>query len=196
MAQPRRTLRSDREEILRKLEGRSAEDRARLARDHQAYLNGERDQDMVFEATPAAQEAAPAPAAAEAAPVAAAAAAAAGVDAASAAVKLVTGKKRTPTKPRAATKPLKGGLQRFYDSLAKTPTLKGKMPRAALYAEELAAAAASAEEDGDGDGDEDYEDDGDEDVEEVQVEKKTNKPILRPKLGETDRQDVVQATRT
>ncbi|KAE9300513.1 hypothetical protein PF008_g22989 [Phytophthora fragariae] len=68
MAQPRRTLRSDREEFLRKLEGRSAEDRARLARDHQAYLNGEHDQDVVFEATPAAQEAAPAPASADAAP--------------------------------------------------------------------------------------------------------------------------------
>lgn len=62
-------------------------------------------------------------------------------------------------KKKGGKKPLKGIMQKFYDALAKNLTLKGKIPRSALVAEELAAAAASTEEDGE---DEDYHDDGEE----------------------------------
>ncbi|GMF64053.1 unnamed protein product [Phytophthora fragariaefolia] len=55
-----------------------------------------------------------------------------------------------------ATVPKETGLSTFYDMLAKTPALRGKMPVAALNGEELAEQAAIAESELDGNRDEDY----------------------------------------
>ncbi|KAI9988761.1 hypothetical protein PInf_022345 [Phytophthora infestans] len=63
-----------------------------------------------------------------------------------------------------------GKLVGLYDKLVKNPTLKCKMSRCALDAEELTAAAASAEDDGN-----DEDDDGnllEEEVEDVVQEDK------------------------
>ncbi|GMF14551.1 unnamed protein product [Phytophthora fragariaefolia] len=130
----RRVTRCEAEAFLRRLEGREGADRERLVREHREYIDGTRDHDADFGDEEQKEDATSAP--------------------------------HTPTKrPRmtvttsnssAPRHQKKRTLSTFYDMLAKMPELRGKMPVAALNAEELAEQASIAESELDDDRDEDY----------------------------------------
>ncbi|GMF24013.1 unnamed protein product [Phytophthora fragariaefolia] len=122
----RRVTRREAEVFLRRLEGREGADRERLVREHREYIDGTRDHDADFGDEEQKEDATSAP--------------------------------HTPTKRSRMTvrHQKKRALSTFYDMLAKTPALPGKMPVAALNAEELAEQAAIAELELDDDRDEDY----------------------------------------
>ncbi|GMF48890.1 unnamed protein product [Phytophthora fragariaefolia] len=130
----RRVTRREAEAFLRRLEGREGADRERVVREHREYIDGTRDDDADFGDEGQKKDATSAP--------------------------------HTPTRrPRmtvttsnssASRHQKKRALSTFYDMLAKTPALRGKMPVAALNAEELAEQAAIAESELDDNRDEDY----------------------------------------
>ncbi|KAE8895165.1 hypothetical protein PF003_g20973 [Phytophthora fragariae] len=132
----RRVTRREAEAFLRRLEGREGADRERLVREHREYIDGTRNHDADFGDEEQREDATSAP--------------------------------HTPTRrPRmtvtasnssAPRHQKKRALSTFYEMLAKTPVLRGKMPVAALNAEELAEQAAIAESELDDDRDEDYDD--------------------------------------
>ncbi|KAE8970076.1 hypothetical protein PR003_g28629 [Phytophthora rubi] len=119
----RRVTRREAEAFLSRLEGREGADRERLVREHREYIDGTRDHDADFGDEEQKEDATTAP--------------------------------HTPTRlPRmtvtasnsSAPRHQKNrALSMFYDMLAKTPVLRGKMPVAALNAEELAEQAAIVE---------------------------------------------------
>ncbi|KAE8963054.1 hypothetical protein PR001_g29503 [Phytophthora rubi] len=129
----RRVTRREAEAFLRRLEGRGA-DRERLVREHREYIDGTRDHDADFGDEEQKENA-------------------------TSALHTPTRRPRmtvTASNSSAPRHQKKRALSTFYDMLAKPPVLRGKMPVAALNAEELAEQAAMVESEFDDDRDEDY----------------------------------------
>ncbi|GMF45667.1 unnamed protein product [Phytophthora fragariaefolia] len=148
----RRVTRREAEAFLRRLEGREGADRERLVREHREYIDGTRVHDADFGDEEQKEDATSAPHTPTKRP--------------RMTVTTSTSAPHTPTKRSRMTVTTsnssaprhqkKRALSTFYDMLAKTPALRGKMPVAVLNAEELAEQAAIAESELDDDRDEDY----------------------------------------
>ncbi|KAL3662723.1 hypothetical protein V7S43_012127 [Phytophthora oleae] len=121
---PRRVTRREEEPSRRRLEGRVGAERARLVREHRAYVEGKRDRDANFTDEEEKENEAVQPSTPGRRPR----------------MTVATPYSSTPT----YMKP--GALVTFYNALAKTPKLGGKSPAADLYAEGLAEQAAAVEE--------------------------------------------------